>query len=341
MERNTKNIIPVISARLIDAGYPLPKKQLKVVLKDVDLDLCPGELMCLIGSNGSGKSTLIKTLSGILEPIGGHIEIAGMNSIQYAEADLAKVISIVLTEKIDADHLSVRSLIALGRYPYTGILGKLSAEDELIVDWAVKVTGLSEFIERDIRDISDGERQKVMIARALAQQTRIIFLDEPTAYLDMQNKYEVMSLLRKLSREEGKAILLSTHDLDLALQFADKICITSFGHTETGTPEDLMLNGSLEKIFDQRQIRFNINSGSFFVPVITSKEIGLKGEEPLVSLTRKALEREGYGITMTDGDSVVETFTANGVYIWRVNNEGKSVELNSIASLLNYLRDTD
>jgi iron complex transport system ATP-binding protein len=341
MEKIKKNNTPVISARSLEAGYLLPKKQTKVILKDIHLDLYAGELLCLIGANGSGKSTLIKTLSGILKPLSGKVDIAGIDSAIYTSASLAKEISIVLTEKIETDNLSVRSLIALGRYPYTGILGKLSAEDECSIEWAVKVTGLSEFINKDIRDLSDGERQKVMIARALAQQTKLIFLDEPTAYLDMQNKYEIMALLRKLSREEGRSILLSTHDLDLALQFSDKICVlSSSGHAETGNPEDMILKGSLERIFDRGNTRFDMKSGRFVVPVLSTREIGLKGEEPLLGLTKKALEREGYGTT-DSAERTIETLKVDGTYIWRILKKGLFIEFNSISALINYLRETE
>ena len=175
----------------------------KVVAKDINAELLPGELVCLVGRNGAGKSTLIR-----------HI---------LKENPDPKFISVVLTDRIDIDRMTVRDIVAMGRIPYTGFFGKLSDEDERIVSEAIETLSLHEFSNRQINTLSDGERQKAIIAKALAQQTPYILLDEPTAFLDYPSKVSTMQMLKKLCKENNKAILISTHDLDIALQYCDKV----------------------------------------------------------------------------------------------------------------------
>ena len=175
----------------------------KVVASGINAELLPGELVCLVGRNGAGKSTLIR-----------HI---------LKENPDPKFISVVLTDRIDIDRMTVRDIVAMGRMPYTGFFGKLSDEDERIVSEAIETLSLHEFSNRQINTLSDGERQKAIIAKALAQQTPYILLDEPTAFLDYPSKVSTMQMLKKLCKENNKAILISTHDLDIALQYCDKV----------------------------------------------------------------------------------------------------------------------
>ena len=175
----------------------------KVVASGINAELLPGELVCLVGRNGAGKSTLIR-----------HI---------LKENPDPKFISVVLTDRIDIDRMTVRDIVAMGRMPYTGFFGKLTEEDERIVTEAIETLSLEEFSDRQINTLSDGERQKAIIAKALAQQTPYILLDEPTAFLDYPSKVSTMQMLKKLCKENNKAILISTHDLDIALQYCDKV----------------------------------------------------------------------------------------------------------------------
>ena len=195
----------------------------KVVAKDINAELLPGELVCLIGRNGAGKSTLIKYI--------------------LRENPDPKMISVVLTDRIDVERMTVRDIVAMGRMPYTGFFGKLTEEDERIVSKAIETLSLEEFSDRQINTLSDGERQKSIIAKALAQETPYILLDEPTAFLDYPSKVSTMEMLQKLCKENNKAILISTHDLDIALRYCDKVW-----HMTDGTLKEKV--GEVNKIIE-------------------------------------------------------------------------------------------
>ena len=206
----------------LSIGYP-GKSDVKVVADGICAGINSGELTCLLGANGVGKSTLLRTLSAFQPKLGGEIRIQGKEIESYTDKQLSRVISVVLTEKCDIRNMSVTELIGLGRSPYTGFWGTLTKEDRQVVERAVALVGIPHLAHRMVHTLSDGERQKVMIAKALAQETPVIYLDEPTAFLDFPSKVEMMQLLHHLSRQTDKTIFLSTHDLELALQIADKI----------------------------------------------------------------------------------------------------------------------
>jgi iron complex transport system ATP-binding protein len=199
----------------------------KVVGEELDGCIRSGELTCLIGSNGLGKSTLLRTLAAFQPPLAGQVEWhdgGTWRSLQaMSKAQLATLVSVVLTERPEVQHMTVAEVVGLGRMPYTGFFGTLTAADRQVVAEALALVGIAPYAPRMIDALSDGERQKVMIAKALAQQTPVVLLDEPTAFLDYPSKVEMMKLLRRLTAETGKAILLSTHDLPLALQLADRL----------------------------------------------------------------------------------------------------------------------
>ena len=193
------------------------------VVSDINLTLQSGQLACLIGENGVGKSTLLKTLTGFLPKLEGSLLLDGKDISEFSQRALARQISIVLTQKPDVQNLTVEEIVGLGRSPYTGFFGKLHANDQQIVDESITAVGIEKLKNRMIQTLSDGERQKVMIAKALAQQTPIIFLDEPTAFLDFSSKVETFQLLQRMAHEMGKLVLLSTHDLELAVRFSDTL----------------------------------------------------------------------------------------------------------------------
>ena len=193
------------------------------VVSDINLTLQSGQLACLIGENGVGKSTLLKTLTGFLPKLEGSLLLDGKDISEFSQRALARQISIVLTQKPDVQNLTVEEIIGLGRSPYTGFFGKLHANDQQIVDESIIAVGIEKLKNRMIQTLSDGERQKVMIAKALAQQTPVIFLDEPTAFLDFSSKVETFQLLQRMAHEMGKLVLLSTHDLELAVRFSDTL----------------------------------------------------------------------------------------------------------------------
>ena len=265
---------PTIQIESLSTGYR-NKKNVTVVAHDINATIQGGELTCLLGPNGAGKSTLLRTLSAFLPPVKGDISIMGRNLRDYTDKELAKTIGVVLTEKTDLRNMTVYDLIGLGRSPYTGFWGTLHEDDRRVVDEAIEMVGIGPLKDRMIQTLSDGERQKVMIAKALAQQTPVIFLDEPTAFLDFPSKVEIMQLLHVLSRTTGKTIFLSTHDLELALQIADTIWLMDRDKgVVIGTPDKLAKDGSLNSFFAQRDIKFDIHDvdGSLcIIPRINKK----------------------------------------------------------------------
>lgn len=195
----------------------------KVIASDINAQIKGGELTCLIGRNGTGKSTLMRTLAGFLKPLGGSALLDGCDISQVSAGERSRLISVVLTDRVDVDGMRVKDLVSVGRQPYTGFFGRMSADDEAVVREAIKDVGMADFEQRQVNSLSDGERQKVMIAKALAQQTPVILLDEPTAFLDYPSKKEMFQMLSELCHEQGKAVLVSTHDLDIALPIADSV----------------------------------------------------------------------------------------------------------------------
>ena len=193
------------------------------VVSDINLTLQSGKLASLIGANGVGKSTLLKTLTGFLPKLEGSLLLDGKDISEFSQRALVRQISIVLTQKPEVQNLTVEEIVGLGRSPYTGFFGKLHANDQQIVDESITAVGIEKLKNRMIQTLSDGERQKVMIAKALAQQTPVIFLDEPTAFLDFSSKVETFQLLQRMAHEMGKLVLLSTHDLELAVRFSDTL----------------------------------------------------------------------------------------------------------------------
>ena len=268
-----------ITLKNLSIGYR-SKHQLRTVASAINASLQSDELTCLIGANGIGKSTLLRTLAGFQPPLEGEIlinkreilsqetsselsskKVTGISLekplSQFSAQELAKEIGVVLTSRIDTPQLTIEEIIGIGRSPYTGFWGNLSAKDKQIVATAIQQVGIQHLAHRNICELSDGERQKVMTAKALAQQTHIIILDEPTAFLDFPSKVETLQMLRRLAHEEHKTILLSTHDVELALQLADQLWLMEAGHLSIGTPRELADNGSLSRFIERDGIRFD------------------------------------------------------------------------------------
>ena len=245
-----------ITLKNLTIGYR-SKHQLRTVASAIHASLADSSLTCLIGPNGIGKSTLLRTLAGFQPALDGEIQLLGKPVSTYSAHELAKEVSIVLTSKLDVAQLTVKEVVGIGRSPYTGFWGTLSTTDEHIVEDALQQVGISCLASRNIQELSDGERQKVMIAKALAQQTNIIILDEPTAFLDFPSKVETLQMLRRLAHKEYKTILLSTHDVELALQLADNLWLMEAGHLSIGTPRELADNGSLSRFIERDGIHLD------------------------------------------------------------------------------------
>lgn len=240
-------------------GYPG-----REVAGPIDVTLNEGELCCLLGANGAGKSTLLRTLAAFQPALSGDVLLNGRRLSDIPPRELSTLVGIVLTDRIRTAGITVRDMVGMGRSPYTNFWGRLTDEDNRLVEEAMEQVGITQFAERQIATLSDGERQKVMIAKALAQGTPIILLDEPTAFLDFPSKVEIMMLLKQLTSEMKKRILLSTHDLDLALQTSDRLWLMGKdGRFAKGTPQELAclipeFFPSQYLSFDNEHLRFNI-----------------------------------------------------------------------------------
>lgn len=225
------------------------------IARDLELAMNTGEFVCLLGPNGAGKSTLIRTLCGMQPALSGSIQLQGQSYHDIAPRERAKQVSVVLTEAMPIGMINARSLVALGRHPYSGWLGGLNPHDREQINWALQAVGAEALAERQISELSDGERQKVSIARALAQEAKIMLLDEPTAYLDLPRRVELMTILRELAHKEQMALLLSTHDLELALNYADQIWLLGEnGALHQGKAHELIDAGCFQQAFGESKV---------------------------------------------------------------------------------------
>jgi iron complex transport system ATP-binding protein len=317
----------------LTTGYTVSRKAPFMVSENLNLTLMAGEMICLIGPNGAGKSTLMQTLAGMLKPLSGHVLLHEQDVHTMNPLELAKHLSIVLTDRPHMGMMTGTALVALGRHPYTDWLGQLTADDQKIVQWAIEVVSAQAFAEKPVNELSDGQRQKIMIARALAQSPDVMLLDEPTAFLDLPRRVEVMRLLKNLAREKHCAILLSTHDLDLALRTADRLWLmAATGEMQVGAPEDLALNGAFERVFHGEGVEFDPYSGSFKVWSGQRGTVALAGEGLAYLWTQRAMEREGFRI---EPDAETQVHVENGR--WRVEAGGKTAEYKTIYDLVQRL----
>ncbi|THU38118.1 ABC transporter ATP-binding protein [Niastella caeni] len=327
------NTAPLLKASRLCIGYKKGKKEEKVLSGPLELEMHSGQLICLLGPNGAGKSTLIRTLAGLQPSLSGTVAINGKNITKLQPQERAKRLSMVLTERVQSGNLTAYSIIALGRFPYTNWLGTLQPHDREIVQLAMRKTDTTTFANRKLNELSDGEAQKVMLARALAQDTPIIILDEPTAHLDLPNRITMMRLLHQLAKTTAKSILLSTHDLDLALQSADEVwLLRSDGVLTKGAPEDVVLNGTFETAFHKEGFEFDKSSGTFSIHNGNGKSIGLTGEGAPLFWTKRALQREGFRV-LADAAESIHIIDNGSTLQWKYKNETHDTIAGLLASL--------
>jgi iron complex transport system ATP-binding protein len=323
--------------RLVDlaVGYSGSRGSAAVTVQSgISAELPAGELVCLLGPNGAGKSTLIQTLAGMLRPLAGRVLLEGADLHGLQAQARACRLSVVLTERVTAGLMPVYELVALGRHPHSTWSGRLNRADHLAIVRALEITGIRAFAKRPVGELSDGERQKVMVARALAQETPLMILDEITAFLDLPRRVEMMSLLRRLAHNENRAILLSTHDLDLALRSADRVWLLSRGTPFTdGAPEDLVLNGAFEHVFRSEGLEFDRASGGFHLQQAPLDSVRITASGDLRVWTARAVERAGFRVALNGepASAEVEVVLEPHGPVWRV--AGGAAVLGSFTSI--------
>ena len=318
---------PAIIGKNLSLGYAKGKVR-KEILNGLDFQLFPGHLTCLLGPNGVGKSTLIKAILGQLKPWAGELVLDGKPIETYNHLDLARKLSVVLTEPFLPGNMTVGQLIALGRIPHTGWTGKLGLSDLEAVEKALSATKIQYLKEERLAEISDGQRQKAMIARALAQDGKIMILDEPTAHLDLVNRFEIMHLLQEIAKNQEKAILVVTHDLEIALETADEFWLLNCGTPLiSGMPEDLVISGQINQLLPGDQFRFSIERGR----IEKKLEVGswkLEGNADLIFWVRKAMEKAG-----VSGSDLTIQVEGNPFSVL-VNGENRFTDLRGLVDFL-------
>jgi len=284
---------PNLLLSVVDLGIGFPER---LIIPSINASVFSGELVSVIGHNGTGKSTLLGTLAGIRKKLAGEIRINGKDTSVMSRKEFASMVGYVSTEQVNAPDMKVYDLVALGRFAYTNWMGSITGEDKKIIFDSIEKVGLSRLMYRNIGELSDGEKQRAMIARVLAQDTSLLIMDEPTAFLDLRNRYEIIHLLQSLAVSGKKTIILSTHDLQSALGESDKIWLLTDGALEEGAPEDLVLKGSFDNLFGESLLKFRKSDGNFY-PVREEKEsVCIRGEGLMKQWTIRAMKRLGFRI---------------------------------------------
>ena len=311
----------------LSIGYPG-----KLIGENLNLELTSGDFVCLLGQNGVGKSTLLKTLAGLIPSLNGFIQINDEPINSLNKYDLARKLSIVTTEKQSASGLSVLDVLLAGRYPYQKWLSSPSLEDFEKISSAADQTNINYLLDKRLDELSDGQRQKVMIARALVQDGDIILLDEPTAHLDLTNRVEIMSFLMKIAKDQNKTLLVSTHELSLALQFASQLWLMDYGQPVIqGTPEDLAISGDLNRIYHYQNFQYDLITGKINTSNERSAKIKIEASEDLIYWISNALDRIGYS---PEKEVTVTAKTSNNLLEWQLIEEGNTYNGRTINELI-------
>ena len=309
----------------------------RCIASGLDLTLPAGEFVCLLGPNGTGKSTLIRSLSGMQAPLAGDILLAGQDFRSIPPRQRARLVSVVLTDALPMGMMDAYAMVALGRHPYSGWFGSMGPADHARIEWSLEAVGARDLARRQVSELSDGERQKVSIARALAQATKVMLLDEPTAFLDLPRRVELMRILRDLAHSEGLALLLSTHDLDLALRFADRLWVLNAdGQLIQGYPEAIAMSGEFAQVFETENLDWDPSSGSFRAHPIPCLHAKVVGEGIPALWTKRALERLGFGLT-EDANAAAVSIEIDNENQWRVTRGEQQHEVASTTEMIEWL----
>lgn len=324
-----------LSAHNLSVGYK-HKGNVYTVLSDLNISLERGCLVSLLGANGAGKSTLLRTITGVQEPLAGNVTLSDASLNSLSQLERSRIIGIVTTDRIMAGGLTVTELVSLGRQPHTGFWGRLSRSDKDRVREAMHDAGIEHKANCFVSQLSDGERQKAMIAKSLAQRTPIIILDEPTAFLDVASRFETMRLLHDLAHKHNKAVLLSSHDISLSLLLSDQLwIIDSQRQFIAGCTEDLILNGSLSRMFNSDALTFSREMGDFEMRLPTCRAVSLEcSSTALKRCITNALMRNGIAVSADAAVKVTAT-ASNSNYTVSVGN----LRFNTIEELIKTLKN--
>jgi iron complex transport system ATP-binding protein len=329
------NMTEILSLDSLKIGYVAGRKE-NVLLPPLNAFAGKGELIAVIGRNGIGKSTLLRTLTGLQPSLGGDIYYSRKNIRDYSRMDLAQKVGYISTEIVKVSNMTVYDLVALGRFPHTNWTGKIDSENHRIIMDSIEKTSMSSFCQRFVSELSDGERQRAMIARILAQDTGIMIMDEPTAFLDIGSKYEILHLLHVLSRKNEKTIIFSTHDLHMALSQSDKIWLILDNKLMEGAPEDLMSRGAFDHLFDSSPVQFNSENGTFSFRSEARGCIYIYGEGILRHWTEKAINRAGFTVSdVKTTPYIIIPSESNSK--WQLSSGASSFEFGSIYELINWI----
>lgn len=327
-----------ISVHNLKIGYPRVPGTPGFMRDAINYSAIRGEMVALIGPNGIGKSTLLRSLCGLQTPLGGEIRVTDRKISDFSRMELAKTFGFVSTEVVGVAHMTVTDLVAYGRFPHTRWTGKLSQHDRQVILEALEKTGISDLQHREVIHLSDGERQRVLIARALAQDTPFIILDEPTAFLDVRSKYGIFRLLHEMTEQLRKIVILSTHDLHIALREMDKLWMMTDHEIWEGAPEDAVLKGKLNHLFSSNDVEFDPVQGDFRYAKASHGTATVIGENDIFfQWTRRAIERKGFSV-IREGNSdckiVVTENRSDGNPGWQLTSKGKIRTYTTLYDLL-------
>lgn len=330
----------ILSFSSLEIGYRSGSTR-RILLPPSDATASEGELVAVIGENGIGKSTLLRTICGLQASLGGSVFLKEMLLEEYPRNLLARNIGYISTEPVRVSNMKVSDLVSLGRYPHTDWTGRLGAQDYDIIKESISKVGLQDLAERYINELSDGERQRAMIARVLAQDTDVLVLDEPTAFLDIKSKYEIIHLLHNLTRHRGKTIIFSTHDLIIAINEADKIWLVQKADFTEGAPEDLVMDGSFSTIFDSSLIKFSIKDAGFTFRRELRGKVAVEAKGIVRIWTERALNRAGYETVSENADMNISVSGSDGNHLWQLHDKKEKYTFTTLYDLVSWLRKED